>query len=225
MRRRDRQQQPVLVRAERIEQPGVVALARGDEPVEPGQLGDADGRLHVRGLQVVAEVAVDVLVVVAVRQAAELLAEALAAGVVLAAGAVAVAAPVADRARDPGQRLVIGHDHAALAGRDVVRRIEGRGRQVAERAREPVAVARAEGVAVVLDQPQVVLLDQLHDRVEVERHAQRVREHDRPRPRRDGRPEPVRIGVVAVQADVDEHRDQAVLDDRRDGARESPPRP
>ena len=48
------------------------------------QLLPADGRLHVERLEVVAEVAVDVLVVVAVRQVAELPAEALAAGVVLA---------------------------------------------------------------------------------------------------------------------------------------------
>ena len=48
-------------------------------------------------LQVVADVRVDVLVVVAVRQVAELPVEALAAGVVLARVAPAVAAPVAER--------------------------------------------------------------------------------------------------------------------------------
>ena len=86
----------------------MVALARRDEALEARQLGAADGRLHVGGLEVVAEVAVDVLVVVAVGQGAELLAEALAAGVVLAARAVAVAAPVADGAGDAGQLVVVG---------------------------------------------------------------------------------------------------------------------
>ena len=80
-----------------------LAWRRGDEAVQLRQLRAADGRLHVGHLQVVADVAVDVLVVVAERQRAELLAEALAAGVVLAAGAVAVAAPVAERARDARQ--------------------------------------------------------------------------------------------------------------------------
>ena len=94
--RRLRQDEPVLVLAQRLEQVGVVALARRDEAVKAGELRTADGRLHVGGLEVVAEVAVDVLVVVAVGQAAELLGEALAAGVVLAARAVAVAAPVAN---------------------------------------------------------------------------------------------------------------------------------
>ena len=77
VRRRDRQEQAILERAERLEQPSVIVLPRGDEVVESLELGAADGRLHVGGLQVVAEVAVDVLVVVAVRQAAELLAKRL----------------------------------------------------------------------------------------------------------------------------------------------------
>src|ERR1035437_1541340 len=122
----------------------MVALARSDEPLEARKLGTADGRLHVRGLEVVAEVAVDVLVVVAVGQAAELLGEALAAGVVLAAGAVAVATPVADGPGDPGQLVVIGDNHAALAGGDVVRRIERQGGHVAEGAGEALPVARAQ---------------------------------------------------------------------------------
>src|SRR5438445_12322063 len=103
--------------------------------------------------------AVDVLVVVAVRQAAELLAEAVAGCAVLASGAIAVAAPVAHRAGDPGELLIVRDHHAALAGRDVVGRIERRRRKVAEGPREAVAVSRTQGVAVVLDEPEVVLLD------------------------------------------------------------------
>ncbi len=52
-------------------------------------------------------------------------------------------------------------------------------------------------------------------------HAERVGQHDRPGPRRDGRPQLLRIGVVVAQPDVDEDRHQAVLDDRRDRAREA----
>ena len=73
------------------------------KPSELLELRAADRRLHVGDLQVVADVAVDVLVIVSDRQRAELLAEAGAAGVVLAAGAVTVAAPVAIRARDARQ--------------------------------------------------------------------------------------------------------------------------
>ena len=73
-----------------------MALARRDETVEPVQLRQRAGGLHVGDLEVVAEVGVGVLVVVAVGQVAQLPAEALAAGVVLAGRAVAVAAPVAE---------------------------------------------------------------------------------------------------------------------------------
>ena len=125
VRRRLRQDQAILVGAQRLDQPGVVAPAGRDELVEPCQLGAADGRLHVGDLQVVAELRVDVLVVVAERQRAELLAEALAAGVVLAARAAAVAAPVAHRsAAMRGELVVVGVDRAALAHGHVVRRIE-----------------------------------------------------------------------------------------------------
>ena len=74
-----------------------------DEAVQLRQLRAADRGLHVGHFQVVADVAVDVLVIESVRQRAELLAEPRAAGVALAAGAVAVAAPVAERPGDARQ--------------------------------------------------------------------------------------------------------------------------
>src|SRR4051812_10791679 len=66
---------------------------------EGGKLLDllpADGCLNVERLQVIAEVRVNVFVVVAEREFTELPAEAFTAGVVLAARAPAVAAPVAE---------------------------------------------------------------------------------------------------------------------------------
>ena len=74
-----------------------VGFAGGGEFVELVELGEPDRGLHVGDLQVVADVRVDVLVVVAARQLAELLVEALAAGVLFARLAPAVAAPVAER--------------------------------------------------------------------------------------------------------------------------------
>src|SRR4051794_31257760 len=56
----------------------------------------ADGCLNVERLQVITEVGVDVLVIVAEGQFAELPAKAFTAGVVLAARAPAIAAPVAE---------------------------------------------------------------------------------------------------------------------------------
>ena len=73
-----------------------VSFTGFDEGGEFFKLLPADGGLRVERLEVVAKVAVDVFVVVAFRQLAELPAEALATGVVLARGAPAVAAPVAE---------------------------------------------------------------------------------------------------------------------------------
>ena len=153
-----RQQEPVLERTQGFEQASVVGPPRGAELDEAAQLCAADRRLHVRRLEVVADVAVDVLVVVAVGQGPELLREALAAGVVLAAGAVAVPAPVTHGPGDARQLLVVGDDHAALAHGDVVRRVEGRGRDVPNVPVGRPRYSRAESVAVVLDEPQVVFL-------------------------------------------------------------------
>src|SRR5205814_6061428 len=96
-------------------QPGVVSPAGGGEAIDLLQLLPADGGLQVERLQVVAEVAVDVLVVVAVGEFAQLPAEALAAGVVLAAGAPAVTAPVAERLRDPPQPTAARQHRPSLA--------------------------------------------------------------------------------------------------------------
>lgn len=73
-----------------------VVAAALDEGRELLQLLAADGGLHVGDLEVIAKVAVDVLVVVALGQLAELTVKAVAAEVILAGGADAVAAPVAE---------------------------------------------------------------------------------------------------------------------------------
>ena len=79
-----RQDEEFLQVAQALAQRCEIAPARFDEAVQLLQLRHAHRRLHVGELQVVADVRVGVLVVVAVGQAAELPVEALAAGVVLA---------------------------------------------------------------------------------------------------------------------------------------------
>ena len=95
-----------------------------DEAREFLELGAADSGLHVRDVQVQAEVRVDIFVVVSFRQLAVLAVEAVAAVVVLAGGTDAVASPVAEGARDFVQQRVVGIDGAALPHRHVMRRIE-----------------------------------------------------------------------------------------------------
>ncbi len=206
VRRRLGQQVDLRQVREALVQPGEVRAARGDEAVELVELRDADGGLHVGELEVVADVRVDVLVVVAVRQVAELLVEALAAGVLLARLAPAVAAPVAEGLGEHLEPALVRDDAAALAHRDVVGGIEARRREVARGADVAAVVRGADGVAAVLDEQQVVLLAERRDRVEVERVAQRVGDHHRPRPGRQRVLEMRDVDVVGRYVDVEEDR-------------------
>ena len=109
-----------------------ILLAPGDELIEFPELGAADGGLHVCDLEVVADMAVNVFVVIAVGQGAKLLAEAFPAGVAFPPGAVTIPAPVADGAGDAGQVVVIRGHAASFAQGDVMGRVEGKGGEVAE---------------------------------------------------------------------------------------------
>ena len=109
-----------------------VAFASFDEGGKFFELLTADGCLGVERLEVVAEVAVDIFVIVALRQLAELPTEAFAAGVVFAGGAPAVATPVAETLGVSFERWVLDDIHRApLAHREVVRGVERLGRDVA----------------------------------------------------------------------------------------------
>ena len=104
-----------------------------DEPRELLQLRHTDSGLHVGCLEVVADVRVDVLVVVTVGQIAQLPVEALAARVLLPRLAPAVTAPIAERFEN-GLHLRRVREHAsALAHRDVMGGIEAHRREIAER--------------------------------------------------------------------------------------------
>ena len=123
------------------------------------QLDPADGRLDVQRLEIVAQVRIDVFVVVALGQLAQLPLEAFAAGVVHAAGAPAIAPPIAE-ALDDGFELEALHDvdRAALAHGHMMGRIKRLRGKIAEAARQLAVVSAAQGVAIVLDEPQLVLV-------------------------------------------------------------------
>ena len=90
-------------RRERRDERGVVLAPRRVNSGSRRSWAQPIGRLHLRRLEVVAELGVDVLVVIAEGQRPELAREAVAAAVVLAAAADAVAAPVA-QGRDDAPR-------------------------------------------------------------------------------------------------------------------------
>ena len=145
------------------------------------QLGTADGRLHVRRLQVVAEVGIDILVVVACRQLAVLAVKAMAAGVVLSGRAHAVPAPVPEGPDDAVKERIVSIDRAALAHGHVMGRVKAGGTDITDGSGEfllPVQlVGAAERIAVVLHQPQAVLSAESQNPGQVEGIAQRMGNH------------------------------------------------
>ena len=219
--RRLGQDEHVGVLGQRLAQEGVVLAPGGDEVGQPVELGEADRRLHVGRLQVVPDVRVDVLVVGAVRERAVLAREAQAARVLGAGPAPAVPAPVAERFDELPKHGPLHEHGAALAERDLVGGVERERRQVAECADGTAVPVRSERVAAVLDQPQVVPLAERRDGVEVERVAERVGDHDGAGADAAGRLQPGAVDVVPGQRDVDEDRDEAVLDDRVHRRREA----
>src|SRR5271167_4758068 len=89
------------------------------------ELATPDRRLGIERLQIVAEMAVDVFVVVTLRQFAELPAEPLVARVVLARRTPAVATPVAQTLDNYLEDHVPRNtDGPTLAEREVMRRVE-----------------------------------------------------------------------------------------------------
>src|SRR5260221_1852378 len=175
----------LLAAAKALLQEAEVAAARGDEGLEPVHLRERTGRLHVGDLQVVADMRVGGFVVVTERQLAQLPAEALAAGVVLAGSAIAIAAPVAEGVDEGFQLGAVGEDGAAFAHGDVMGGIEAERADVAEGPDDTPVVGGAEAVAEVFHEPEIVALAQIRDRGEVERVAERVGQHDRLGARRD----------------------------------------
>lgn len=198
-----------------------VALAGGDELRRALELRQTAGGLHVGDLEVVAEVGVDVFVIVALRQGAELLAESLATGIVTAGGTVAVAAPVAEGFGNGPQLAIVGEHRTALAHSDVVRGVEAEGGDVAQGANHPAIEGGAKCVTAVLDQPQAMLVAQGLDFGEVEGVAQGVGQHDGLGLGGDGGFDELGVDVVSLHIDVDEDRDGTELHDGVDGGGEA----
>src|SRR5437660_3113549 len=104
------------------------------EGVELMELLAADGCLDFERLQIVAKVAVNVFVIVAMRKLPQLPAEALVAGVVLARGAPAIAAPVSKRLGNPFQPAAARKNGPTFTHGQMVRRIKALRRKIPKRA-------------------------------------------------------------------------------------------
>ncbi len=119
-----------------VAEPGLqickIALSRVDERRQFLQLRNAHGRLHVGGFEIIANVRIDVFVIVAVRQLSQLPVETLAAGILFTRSAPAIPSPVAKGFDQRAQQRLVGQDAPAFAHGDVVSRIKADGREIAE---------------------------------------------------------------------------------------------
>jgi len=128
-----------------------------------------EGRLQVRHLEVVAQVRVDVLVVIAEGRSPNCWVKRCPHVAETPGSQWQSAAPVAEGADQLRKERVVRRDRAPLAHGDVVRGEEAERRQVAEGAGQATVVAAAQGVAVILNEPQAVLAGDALDRRQVER--------------------------------------------------------
>jgi len=140
-------------------------------------------RLHIGNFQIVAEMRIDILMIITKREFTKLLAEAVAAGVVLARGAPAVAPPVAVRFNQALKQRIIGVDGPSFSHGHVMGRIKTGGADMADSASIfPYAVLLITGakcIAVVLYQPEVALITKGFDHGQVKGIAQCVGHHYR----------------------------------------------
>jgi len=190
-----------------------------DELRQTLKLNAANGSLNIEWFEIIAEVGIDVFVVVALGEFAELPVESFAAGIVFAAGAPAIAAPIAE-AFDDGFELDAADyvDCPAFAEREVMRGIKGLRGKIAECAGEFVVVTAAEGVAIVFDEEKVVLFTELGHCGEVEGITECVRHEDSfGFAGLVGFFELLDAGVEGDRVVVDEDRDETVLKNGRDG--------
>ena len=94
-------------------------------------------------------------------------------------------AEVAQAAAALGQAVVVGDDHAALAGGDMLVGVEAEGADVAEAAAGPSLVGLAMHLGGVLDDLQAVLPRDVQQRVHIHRQAVDMHHHDGLGARRD----------------------------------------
>ena len=120
------------------------------------KLRDSYRCLQVRHFQIIAEMSIDIFVIVALWQVAQFPVEPLVAGVVLSRPTITVATPVTERLHNFIQVIVIGEDCPALARRDVMRGIETQCSDVAKCADMLTADSGAQRVATIFDQEQSI---------------------------------------------------------------------
>ncbi len=114
------------------------------------------------------------------------------------------------------QRLVVGRQHAALAGDHGLRTMKAERRNAAEGAGAPAMARRADRLGGVLDQRQPAAVGDRLKALPLAGRTVEIDAEDRLGLRPDRRLDRVGIEAPGVGQDVDQHRLGADIDDRRD---------
>ena len=130
------QNQFVLQVAQALKQAIEIMTTPLDERRQFFQLSATDSRLHVRNLEIVAKMRINVFVVVTLRKFSALAVKAVSAKIILARRTHAIASPVAERANQLMQFRIVGVNCAALPHSQMMRGIKTRSADVADCPRE-----------------------------------------------------------------------------------------
>ena len=142
--------------------------------------------------------------------------------VVLADHLVLVARPHALVAQDPktiGDRVVVGRDHSALGGREVLRCIEREATHTETAGASPVE-RRSVGLSGVLDHSQTVFRCQRHQGAHVRRLSVQMNRHQNLRAVPDSIGSDCRVDVEVGLGDIGKPRGRACLENCIEGGHE-----
>jgi hypothetical protein len=132
---------------------------------------------------------------------------------------VAVPPGLVDEQPDPpGERVVVGHDESALAGRDVLALLEAEAADRPQRAHEPSGALGEERLGAVLDHRDALAVGERRDRRHVHRVAEQVGDDDPARALGEAVLDGLRGDVERDRVDVREDRDRTLVEDGREGA-------
>ncbi len=188
-----------------LQQDAAVASAGRHIPrIQPRQLGEADGGLHLGQAIVPSDAIMDVRKLLLQGQEIHPL--------------LHIVAVIANAPRLPRQLLVIGRDHSALApgGKGLVLAETATG-HVPQRAGLPAAVGAAQRFGVVLDHPQVIFPGQSPDRVHVADIPIQVDRHEGLRAGGHELLGRLHAQAMVLQVDIGKPRNRPRLDDGKTG--------
>ena len=142
-----------------------------------------DCRLHIRSFQIIAEMGVNIFMVIPQRKLSILPVKAMSARIVLSGGAYTVSSPIPKRTDNFVQQRIIRIYRPTFPCGHVMRRIKAGSSNIPNSSREiPFSIQKVTGtesVTVIFDQPQMMLITEILYCFQLKRITKRMRNHNR----------------------------------------------